>query len=158
VYFPQFFYKTCAEQSFDPSSALSMLRYVVIELSPVFFLSVPWLFWSAFHGYRTSRIARSVFTPSLTGCVAALRRLVVTRSIISRIREAFCSQVYRAAVREDRAAASSRHGSPFFSNRYQSKGRQRPRQEYRGPSVKADPALASAQTRLYINIHINLDI
>ena len=56
--FPATILQELAElQGFHPGALLPMLRYAVVELSPVFFAAVPWLVWTAWRGSGTSRIA-----------------------------------------------------------------------------------------------------
>jgi hypothetical protein len=41
---------------FSPGDLSSMIRYAVIEFSPIFFIAIPWLLWTALRGCRTSRL------------------------------------------------------------------------------------------------------
>lgn len=43
-------------QAFNPGDLFPMIRYAVIEYSPIFFIAIPWLFWTALRGCRTSRL------------------------------------------------------------------------------------------------------
>ncbi len=43
-------------QGFSPASFAPMARYAVGEFTPVFFISIIWIFWTALRGCKTSRI------------------------------------------------------------------------------------------------------
>jgi hypothetical protein len=44
-------------QSFNPSDFLPTLRYAVAGFSPVFFISIGWILWTALRGCKTGRLA-----------------------------------------------------------------------------------------------------
>jgi len=43
-------------QGFSPSSFVPMARYAVAEFTPVFFISILWILWTALRGCKTSRL------------------------------------------------------------------------------------------------------
>jgi hypothetical protein len=43
-------------QAFSPDSFVPMLRYAVAEFTPVFFISIIWILWTAVRGCKTSRL------------------------------------------------------------------------------------------------------
>jgi hypothetical protein len=61
VFAPEILRDLHEKQMFDPSALLPALPYAVTELSPIFFIAVVWLFWTALRGYRTSRLAAILF-------------------------------------------------------------------------------------------------
>jgi hypothetical protein len=42
-------------QAFNPRDFVPMIRYAVMEYSPIFFIAIPWLLWTALRGCRSSR-------------------------------------------------------------------------------------------------------
>ncbi len=61
VFAPSVFPPTILEyanglQAFSPGSLGPMIRYALIEFSPVFFIAMAWLLWTAIRGCRTSQI------------------------------------------------------------------------------------------------------
>jgi hypothetical protein len=60
--FPQNILQDLAElQSFSISNLFSMARYAVSGFSPVFFISILWILWTAFRGCKTSRLVAALF-------------------------------------------------------------------------------------------------
>jgi hypothetical protein len=47
-------------QQFDPSAAWPLLQDALIQFSPVFFVSLAWVLWTAWRGCRTSRLAAAL--------------------------------------------------------------------------------------------------
>ena len=47
-------------QQFDPSAAWPLLQDAFIQFSPVFFVSLAWVLWTAWRGSRTSRLAAAL--------------------------------------------------------------------------------------------------
>ena len=47
-------------QQFDPAAAWPLLQDALIQFSPVFFVSLAWVLWTALRGYRTSRLAAAL--------------------------------------------------------------------------------------------------
>ena len=55
--FPPDILQSIAElQRFDPGNLIRMARYAVVEFSPVFFISIVWVLWTAWRGCKTSRL------------------------------------------------------------------------------------------------------
>lgn len=44
-------------QAFNPGDFVPTLRYAAAGFSPLFFISIGWILWTAFRGYKTSKLA-----------------------------------------------------------------------------------------------------
>jgi hypothetical protein len=47
-------------QGFSPASFAPMARYAVVEFTPVFFISILWILWTALRGCKTSRLVAAL--------------------------------------------------------------------------------------------------